>query len=110
MQTTTTEFDFRREFVALVCQVEYIEDIVNIILNTNNEVLVVKTLALVQSWALEFSSDRDTRGIAEVYMQLKDRGLPFPPPSEEDLKEAEDEVRKTFSIKLHGIKAKKYLV
>lgn len=89
-----------REFVALVCQVEYIEDIVNIILTTNNEVLVVKTLALVQSWALEFSSDRDTRGIAEVYMQLKDRGLPFPPPSEEDLKEAEDEDIEAF-MKAH---------
>ncbi len=52
----------------------------------------VKFLGLVQSWAFEFAPEKRLRGIAEVYMKLKDEGVTFPPPSEDDLKEAEEEV------------------
>ena len=44
-----------------------------------------KVLALIQSWAHAFSSDPDLRGVAEVYMDLKKKGVEFPAPSDDDL-------------------------
>ena len=44
-----------------------------------------KVLALIQSWAHAFSSDPDLRGVAEVYMDLKKKGVEFPIPSDEDM-------------------------
>ena len=64
--------------------------------NESNESVQTKLLALIQSWAFEFSSDRELRGIAEVYMKLKDEGISFPPPSEDDLKEADSEDIEAF--------------
>ena len=34
-------------------------------------------LSLIQSWALAYSSDRKLRGVAEVYMILKDTDVGF---------------------------------
>ena len=85
--------------MVLVCQKDYIEDLVNIIINNEDEStrsVQTKLLALIQSWAFEFSYDRDLRGIAEVYMKLKDSGISFPQPSEDDLKEADSEDIKAF--------------
>ena len=44
-----------------------------------------KVLSLIQSWAHAFSSDPDLRGVAEVYMDLKKKGVEFPIPSDDDL-------------------------
>jgi len=88
-----------KDFVIHVCQKEYIEDLVYIVMSENTEVndsVQTKLLALVQSWAFEYSSDREYRGIAEVYMKLKDDGVIFPPPSEDDLKEADSEDIEAF--------------
>ena len=46
-------------------------------------------LSLIQSWALAYSSDRKLRGVAEVYMILKDKEVAFPEPSDEDLKDTD---------------------
>ena len=40
---------------------------------------------MLQSWAHAFSPDPDLRGVAEVYMDLKKKGVEFPVPSDEDL-------------------------
>ena len=83
----------------LVCQKDYIEDLVHIIIENEEESsksVQVKLLALIQSWAFEYSYDRDLRGIAEVYMKLKDSGTVFPQPSEDDLKEADSEDIEAF--------------
>ena len=88
-----------KDFVVHVCQKDYIEDLVYIATseaNDLNESVRTKLLALVQSWAFEFSSDRELRGIAEVYMRLKDEGMDFPAPSEDDLKEADSEDIEAF--------------
>ena len=85
--------------MVLVCQKDYIEDLVNIIINNEDEStrsVQTKLLALIQSWAFEFSYNRDLRGIAEVYMKLKDSGISFPQPSEDDLKEADSEDIEAF--------------
>ena len=83
----------------MVCQEEYIEDLVNIVITNQDEStgsVQTKLLALIQSWAFEYSYDRDLRGIAEVYMKLKDSGISFPQPSEDDLKEADSEDIEAF--------------
>ena len=85
--------------MVLVCQKDYIEDLVDIVINNEEEStrsVQTKLLALIQSWAFEFSYNRDLRGIAEVYMKLKDSGLDFPQPSEDDLKEADSEDIEAF--------------
>ena len=85
--------------MVLVCQKDYIEDLVNIVINNEDEStrsVQTKLLALIQSWAFEYSYNRDLRGIAEVYMSLKDSGICFPQPSEDDLKEADSEDIEAF--------------
>ena len=42
-------------------------------------------LSLIQSWAHAFSPDPRLRGVAEVYMDLKKKGVMFPDPTDEDL-------------------------
>ena len=72
--------------------------IVRSCVNESNESVLTKLLALIQSWAFEYSSDKELRGIAEVYMSLKDEGVVFPPPSEDDLKEADaDDIEAFFN-------------
>ena len=85
--------------MVLVCQKDYIEDLVTIVIDNEDESIrsvQTKLLALVQSWAFEFSYDRELRGIAEVYMKMKDSGISFPQPSEDDLKEADSEDIEAF--------------
>ena len=85
--------------MVLVCQKDYIEDLVNIVINNEEEStrsVQTKLLALIQSWAFELSYNRDLRGIAEVYMKLKDSGQDFPQPSGDDLKEADSEDIEAF--------------
>ena len=85
--------------MVLVCQKDYIEDLVDIVINNEEEStrsVQTKLLALIQSWAFEFSYNRNLRGIAEVYMKLKDSGQDFPQPSEDDLKEVDSEDIEAF--------------
>ena len=85
--------------MVLVCQKDYIEDLVDIVIKNEEEStrsVQTKLLALIQSWAFEFSYNRDLRGIAEVYMKLKDSGQDFPQPSEDDLKEVDSEDIEAF--------------
>ena len=44
-----------------------------------------KVLSLLQSWAHAFSHQPELRAVAEVYMDLKKKGIQFPVPSDEDL-------------------------
>ena len=62
----------------------------------SNSSVRTKLLALIQSWAFEFSSEKNLKGIAEVYMNMKDDGVAFPNPSEDDLKEADSEDIEAF--------------
>ena len=82
-----------------MCQKDYIEDLVYIVLDSHEESsksVETKLLALIQSWAFEYSYDRELRGIAEVYMKLKDSGTEFPQPSEDDLKEVWENAQVMF--------------
>eukprot|EP00092_Neocalanus_flemingeri_P017279 GFUD01018685.1.p1 GENE.GFUD01018685.1~~GFUD01018685.1.p1 ORF type:complete len:308 (+),score=105.22 GFUD01018685.1:177-1100(+) len=94
-----------KDFVFLVCQREFAFDLIRQVISPNMEPskdIQDKVLSLIQSWALEFSSDRDLNGIAEVYMYLKNKGLEFPAPSDEDLKETDSEDIEAWMEELEG--------
>ena len=83
---------FREGFVFIVCQREFCDFLLYLVTTPGIEldkVIQDKVLALIQSWALAYSSDKKLRGVAEVYMILKDKGIKFPEPSDEDLKDTE---------------------
>ena len=78
---------FRKNFIFLVCQKEFADELINRI-SPNlepSQAIQDKVLSLIQSWAHAFSSDPDLRGVAEVYMDLKKKGVEFPVPSDDDL-------------------------
>ena len=79
--------NFRKNFIFLVCQKEFADELINRI-SPNlepSQAIQDKVLSLIQSWAHAFSSDPDLRGVAEVYMDLKKKGVEFPIPSDDDL-------------------------
>jgi len=76
-----------KNFIFLACQREFADDLINRI-SPNiepSQAVQDKVLSLIQSWAHAFSSDPDLRGVAEVYMDLKKKGVEFPIPSDDDL-------------------------
>eukprot|EP00090_Calanus_glacialis_P006459 TRINITY_DN15029_c0_g1_i1.p1 TRINITY_DN15029_c0_g1~~TRINITY_DN15029_c0_g1_i1.p1 ORF type:complete len:425 (+),score=129.60 TRINITY_DN15029_c0_g1_i1:53-1327(+) len=76
-----------KNFIFLVCQKEFADELINRI-SPNlepSQAIQDKVLSLIQSWAHAFSSDPDLRGVAEVYMDLKKKGVEFPVPSDDDL-------------------------
>ena len=78
----------RKNFIFLVCQKEFADELINRVISPSCEptqTIHDKVLSLIQSWAHAFSSDPDLRGVAEVYMDLKKKGVEFPIPSDEDL-------------------------
>ena len=78
----------RKNFIFLVCQKEFADELINKVISPSCEptqTIQDKVLSLIQSWAHAFSSDPDLRGVAEVYMDLKKKGVEFPIPSDEDL-------------------------
>eukprot|EP00090_Calanus_glacialis_P006221 TRINITY_DN14878_c0_g1_i1.p1 TRINITY_DN14878_c0_g1~~TRINITY_DN14878_c0_g1_i1.p1 ORF type:complete len:323 (-),score=105.84 TRINITY_DN14878_c0_g1_i1:187-1155(-) len=80
-------------FVFIVCQREFGDFLLYLVTTPGIEldkVIQDRVLALIQSWALAYSSDKKLRGVAEVYMILKDKGIKFPEPSDEDLKDTEE--------------------
>ena len=83
---------FRERFVFIVCQREFGDFLLYLVTTPGIEldkIIQDRVLALIQSWALAYSSDKKLRGVAEVYMILKDKGIEFPEPSDEDLKDTE---------------------
>jgi len=83
-----------KPFHLLVCQKDFTSELFNRVISPGVEVStsiqdrdreVFKMLSLIQSWAHAFSPDPDLRGAAEVYMDLKKKGVDFPTPSDEDL-------------------------
>jgi len=79
----------RKPFHVLICQKDFIYDIlINKVLSSTVEpplIIQEKVLLMVQSWAHAFSPDPDLRGVAEIYMELKRKGVIFPDPSDDDL-------------------------
>jgi len=77
-----------KPFHLLVCQRDFANELINRVIAPNIDVstsIQDKVLSLIQSWAHAFSPDPDLRGVAEVYMDLKRKGIEFPTPSDEDL-------------------------
>jgi len=77
-----------KPFHLLVCQRDFSNELINRVIAPNIDVstsIQDKVLSLIQSWAHAFSPDPDLRGVAEVYMDLKRKGIEFPTPSDEDL-------------------------
>ena len=82
-----------------VFQKQYLEEVLNIVKICSSEfsdLILKKYLSMIQSWAFEYSSDRNFKDIAEFYMTLKDEGIEFPNPTEDDLKEADSEDMEAF--------------
>lgn len=79
----------RKPFHVLICQKDFIYDIlINKVLSSTVEpplIIQEKVLQMIQSWAHAFSPDPDLRGVAEIYMELKRKGVIFPDPSDDDL-------------------------
>lgn len=77
-----------KPFHLLVCTKDFSNELINRVIAPDIEVSTAiqdKVLALIQSWAHAFSPDPDLRGVAEVYMDLKRKGVEFPTPSDDEL-------------------------
>jgi len=78
----------RREFLEIVCSHEFAEFLISRVISPNIDPgpeVQTKVLSLLQSWAHAFSHDPKLQGAAEIYMDLKKKGIQFPIPSDEDL-------------------------
>ena len=78
----------KKSFLRLVCDKEFIDFLITGVISPGLEPgpeVQNKVLSLLQSWAHAFSHHPDLRGVAEVYMDLKKKGIQFPIPSDEDL-------------------------
>jgi len=71
----------RKSFHILICQKEFVTDLVNL---ECPQAIKDQVLSMVQSWAQAFSSDPDLSGVYEVYGDLKMKGVVFPEPSTQD--------------------------
>lgn len=81
------------DMVFLACQRDFCDFLAYLITLSSADIpenVQENILALIQSWALAYSSDRKQRGVAEVYMILKDKNVAFPEPSDEDLKDTDE--------------------
>lgn len=76
-----------RRFHLLICNKEFANELITKVIpvSTNAQLVQDKILSLIQSWAHAFSADLDLQGVAEVYMELKKKGIEFPPPSDDDI-------------------------
>jgi len=76
-----------KRFHLLICNREFANELITkvIPLSTNAQLVQDKILSLIQSWAHAFSADLELQGVAEVYMELKKKGVEFPPPSDDDI-------------------------
>jgi len=81
------------DMVFLACQRDFCDFLAYLVTSFSADIpenVQETILALIQSWALAYSSDRKLRGVAEVYMILKDKNIAFPEPSDEDLKDTDE--------------------
>ncbi|XP_037094331.1 TOM1-like protein 2, partial [Pollicipes pollicipes] len=69
-----------RNFHSLICQKDYIQDLIKLIGPRNEPPLAVqeKVLSMVQSWAHTFRGQPDLAGAAAVYDELVAKGVQFP--------------------------------
>ncbi|KAI8432214.1 hypothetical protein MSG28_004665 [Choristoneura fumiferana] len=67
-------------FHVLVCNKEFISELVKLIGPKNDPPTVVqeKVLSLIQCWADAFSSQPELQGVGQVYNELKTKGVEFP--------------------------------
>ncbi|XP_046660274.1 TOM1-like protein 2 isoform X3 [Homalodisca vitripennis] len=69
-----------RRFHVLVCNKEFVQELVKLIGPKNDPPTAVqeKVLSLIQSWADAFHSQPDMSGVVHVYQDLKLKGIEFP--------------------------------
>jgi len=71
----------------LICSKDFSNELIHKVIpqSTNAQLVQDKILSLIQSWAHAFSVDPDLQGVAEIYMELKKKGVEFPAPSDDDI-------------------------
>jgi len=76
-----------RKFHLLICCKEFSNELITKIIpaSSNAQLVEVKILSLIQSWAHAFSVDPELQGVAELYLELKKKGVEFPPPTDDDI-------------------------
>ncbi|XP_063363254.1 TOM1-like protein 2 [Cydia amplana] len=69
-----------KSFHVLVCNKEFISELVKLIGPKNDPPTVVqeKVLSLIQCWADAFSSQPELQGVGQVYNELRTKGVEFP--------------------------------
>jgi len=78
----------RKQFTILVCSREFSDFLLSRVISPQLDPgpeIQTKVLSLLQSWAHAFSHDPELQGVAEVYIELKKKGIQFPVPSDDDL-------------------------
>ncbi|KAH8369730.1 hypothetical protein KR093_000743 [Drosophila rubida] len=70
-----------KAFHMLVAQKDFINDLVKLIGPKNDPPAVMqeKVLSLIQIWADAFKNQPDLNGVTQMYMELKNKGIEFPP-------------------------------
>ncbi|XP_034481093.1 TOM1-like protein 2 isoform X2 [Drosophila innubila] len=70
-----------KAFHVLVAQKDFINDLVKLIGPKNDPPAVMqeKVLSLIQIWADAFKNQPDLNGVTQMYMELKNKGIEFPP-------------------------------
>jgi len=76
-----------RKFHLLICSRDFSNELFSKIVpaSTNTQMVEIKVLSLIQSWAHAFSVDPELTGVAELYLELKKKGIEFPPPTDDDI-------------------------
>jgi len=78
----------RKQFTILVCSRDFSDFLLSRVISPQLDPgpeIQTKVLSLLQSWAHAFSHDPELQGVAEVYIELKKKGIQFPVPSDDDL-------------------------
>lgn len=70
-----------KAFHVLVAQKDFINDLVKLIGPKNDPPAAMqeKVLSLIQIWADAFKNQPDLNGVTQMYMELKNKGIEFPP-------------------------------
>ncbi|KAH8408199.1 hypothetical protein KR215_000071 [Drosophila sulfurigaster] len=70
-----------KAFHMLVAQKDFINELVKLIGPKNDPPAVMqeKVLSLIQIWADAFKNQPDLNGVTQMYMELKNKGIEFPP-------------------------------
>ncbi|XP_032290871.1 TOM1-like protein 2 isoform X2 [Drosophila virilis] len=70
-----------KAFHVLVAQKDFINDLVKLIGPKNDPPAIMqeKVLSLIQIWADAFKNQPDLNGVTQMYMELKNKGIEFPP-------------------------------